>query len=96
MSVRFTSVPDGIVRFMQKRIHQAGNTVVPALLAVESLGFTVEVRDGRVRAKRGDEEYAADDPVALLGLIRLVEMRSWEWAATDDEIDQTLRRFGME
>ena len=80
---------------MHRRIHQAGNTVVPALLAVESLGFTMDVRSDGVSAMRGDEEYAAEDPVALLGLIRLVQLRSWEWAASDDEIAKTLSRFGI-
>jgi hypothetical protein len=80
---------------MQKRIVQAGNTVVPALLAVESLGFAVEMSGERVYARRAEEEYSADDSVALLGLIRLVELRSWEWGASDAEIDQTLRRYAM-
>ena len=79
---------------MTRRLAQAGNTVVPAILAIESLGFEVAaVGDGLI-AHRGDEEYVADDPVALLGLIRLVEVRSWTWYASDEEIDLTLRRFG--
>lgn len=80
---------------MQKRIAQAGNTVVPALLAIESLGFAIEMGHAHVAARRGDEEYRAEDPVALLGLIRLVELRSWEWSASDDEIDRTMRRYGL-
>ena len=84
-----------MVPSMQKRIEQAGNTVVPAVLAVESLGFDVEVRDERMCARRADEEYVAEDPAALLGLIRLVELRSWDWSAGDDEIEQTLRRYGI-
>jgi hypothetical protein len=51
---------------MPLRIVQAGNTVVPALLAVESLGFAVEVRGDSTSARRGQEEYEADDPVTLL------------------------------
>ena len=47
----------------------------------ESLGFVVEVRGRSVYARRGQDEYGADDPVALLGLIQLVELRSWGWAA---------------
>jgi hypothetical protein len=53
---------------MQKRIVQAGNTVVPAILAVESLGFDVEVSDDKIYARRGQEEFGAEDSVALLGL----------------------------
>ncbi|WP_056773324.1 hypothetical protein [Terrabacter sp. Soil811] len=80
---------------MHQRIAQAGNTVVPALLAVESLGFAVKVIGTHVMAWRGEEEYLADDAVALLGLIRLVEIRSWDWAASDAQIEETLRRYEM-
>jgi hypothetical protein len=80
---------------MHQRIVQAGNTVVPALLAVELLGFAVEVSGDNLIARRGPEEYLANDPAALLGLIRLVELRSWDWAASDSQIDETLRRYDM-
>lgn len=77
-------------------IAQGGNTVVPAVLAIESLGYEVEVdRDG-VHARAGDQSFVAEDPVALLGLIRLVELRSREWRASDAEIEATLRRFGWD
>jgi hypothetical protein len=79
---------------MGKSIAQAGNTVVPAVLAVESLGYEVVAQGDRVLARQGDESYDAEDPVALLGLIRLVELRSWDWHASDEDITLTLRRFG--
>lgn len=62
----------------------------------ESLGFAVDVSGDSIRARRGQEEYGADEPVALLGLIRLVDMPSWEWHASDDEIAETLLRFRLE
>ena len=80
------------------RIVAAGNTVVPALLALEALGLRVEVTAGEnsvCRATRGDESYVADDPVAVLGLVRLVEVRGWDWPATDAEIDATFLRFPL-
>jgi hypothetical protein len=74
----------------------AGNTVVPAVLALESLGFTLSSVDlpeaPWMRAVRGEDSFIAPDPVALLGLIRLVELRGWKWAATDAEIENTLQR----
>jgi hypothetical protein len=39
-----------------------------------------------MRATKGDEEYMADDPVTVLGLIKLVEMRGREWRPTDEQI----------
>jgi hypothetical protein len=80
-----------------KFITTAGNTVVPAILALERLGFTVAIErtgdDEEVRATRGDESYLADDPVAVLGLVKLIEVRGWDWSPTDEEIDEVLRRF---
>jgi hypothetical protein len=37
----------------------------------------------------------AADPVSVLGLVKLVEARSWNWRASDDEIDATLGRYGL-
>jgi len=80
---------------MQQRIAQAGNTVVPALLALESLGFKVEVGDRFVTARSEDREFVAEDPVAVLGLVHLVGLRSWTWSARDDEVDAVLQRYGI-
>ena len=76
----------------------AGNTVVPAILALEALGFRVEMSDGehaRCQARRDSESYLADDPVTVLGLVRLVELRSWDWGASDAEVDAALHRFRL-
>jgi hypothetical protein len=84
----------------KKRIAAAGNTVVPALLALEQLGFHILVRYNSVGqtvvAVRGDEEYMADDPVALLGLIKLIEVRQWHWGATDQEIKATRQKYHLD
>jgi hypothetical protein len=81
-------------RGVTNRIAQGGNTVVPAVLALESLGFHVSKVDGVVRASKGEDEYLAADHVAVLGLLKLTETRTWDWGASDSEIDETLRRFG--
>jgi hypothetical protein len=82
-----------------KTISTAGNTVVPGLLALESLGFTVSIEraGGRdlFRATRGEETYVADDPVAVLGLVKLVEVRGWEWCATDPDLERVLLQYGL-
>jgi hypothetical protein len=83
----------------QKRIAAAGNTVVPALIALEQLGFRVNVSDSargeNVVASRDNEEYVADDPVAVLGLIKLTELRQWTWQATDQEIEITRKKYHL-
>ncbi|MFG1814610.1 hypothetical protein ACGFIF_12655 [Kribbella sp. NPDC049174] len=76
-------------------IAAAGNTVVPALLALEAAGYRVSKLGELLEATSPDgSSYVADDPVTLLGLIKLVELRSWTWHATDAEIDSVLTRFG--
>ena len=38
--------------------------------------------------------FIAESPVALLGLVKLIELRGWSWQATDTEINTTIERFG--
>jgi hypothetical protein len=35
------------------------------------------------RATRGDEVYVCDDALAVLGLVKLIEVRTWDWKAAD-------------
>lgn len=72
-----------------------GNTVVPAILVLETLGFSIATAEGseQIVAVRGDERYIADDPVTVLGLIKLVEVRSWSWHAADEEIEHGLEKY---
>jgi hypothetical protein len=76
-----------------RRIIQAGNTLVLAILLLEQLGFTLAITESSCRATRGDEAYGANDPETVLGLVKLVEVRSWKWHPTDDEIEATIRRY---
>jgi len=39
--------------------------------------------------------YLADDPAIVVGLVRFVELRSWDWGASDAEIDAALHRFRL-
>jgi hypothetical protein len=60
-------------------IANAGNVLVPAVLALRERGFGVsrEDREGREewRAEQGDLLIVADDPLHLLGLAALREQR---------------------
>ncbi len=79
-------------------IFAAGNTVVPAILALEKLGFTVSIEgtEGEMfRATRGNDAYVADDPVAVLGLVKLVEVRSWEWRSTEADLQRVMRQYDL-
>ena len=81
-----------------KRISTAGNTIVPAVRALEQLGFTVRVvqsPEAQVYASRGEEEYFAQDPETVLGLIKLVEVRSWDWGASEAELEDVMQRHPL-
>ena len=81
---------------MKNTIAAAGNTLAPAILALEGSGFEVYVEDGtRCRVTRGDETYLADDPVTALGLVKLIELRGWNWRVTDEQIKGILSRHGL-
>ena len=77
------------------RIAQAGNTIVPAILTLESLGYSVAVEGDLMVASSNDTTFVAEDPVALLGLIKLVEVRTWTWKASDNAIDEALTRYDL-
>ncbi len=81
----------------KKKLIAAGNTVVPALLTLEQLGFTItmEASSDQCIAVRGEETFVADDPVTVLGLVKLVEKRSWNWRPSDEEIDQVLIKYRL-
>lgn len=78
------------------KIAAAANVEVPAILALESMGFTVASRVVNIdhemlwQAIRNGDEYAAEDPLSLLGLVKLLEVRGDSWQADDDEIERYL------
>ena len=73
---------------------QAGNTVVPAILALQAVGYVVEQVGGRFSATAGPARFSAEDPVAVLGLVKLAEARR-PWHATDSEMDDVLAEFDL-
>jgi hypothetical protein len=77
----------------------AGNTMIPALLALEQLGYEVSTKEvGELQsfvAVRGEESYCADDPVCILGLVKLIEMRTWSWRPTEAEFDAMMKKYSL-
>lgn len=78
------------------KIASMANVEVPAILALESMGFTITSRvvnaDQEMvwTASDNSDEYIAEDPLSLLGLVKLHEVRGDNWKASDDEIDTYL------
>ena len=87
-------LPSHHFRIEGAEIAQAGNTVVPAILTLERLGFTVSQHNGSFAASAEGSRFVAEDPVALLGLIKLAEARR-PWRASDAEIDDVLNRYDL-
>ncbi len=81
----------------QESIAAAGNTEVPAYLALIELGYSVDrvEKDGEEHwiAKKGTLQLMADCPLELLGLSLLRSERGSRWQAGDNEIDEFLKRF---
>lgn len=80
------------------RISAAGNTEVPAYLALIAKGYSVHW--GRKSkeielwyAKREDHEFVAEGPIELLGLVSMYEVRGENWKATDKEIDSFMKKY---
>ena len=68
---------------------------MPSILALEAAGFQVEqIGEDLLRAASPTGRYVAADPLELLGLIKLIEVRGRSWQATDSQIDSVLERFG--
>ncbi len=55
--------------------------------------MVVDVQADRVVASSCAVQFIADDPVAVLGLVRLVELRGADWMAKDEDIAATFERF---
>lgn len=88
------SLPSRLARTDGVDLVHAGDTVAPAILALRSLGYDVR-QDGDVfSATAGSSRFVAEDPVAVLGLVKLAEARR-PWRATDSEIDDVLAEFDL-
>jgi hypothetical protein len=86
------SVPSPLVRVAGVDLVQAGNTVAPAILTLLQIGCRVEQEGDVFVAHLGSARFQAQDPVAVLGLIKLAETRH-PWSASDTEVDSILEKF---
>ena len=87
-------VPSRYLRTEGVDLVAAADTVIPAILALEDNGFTVTQEANLIVAKSGQYSIRAEDPVTVLGLVKLAETRR-PWRADDQEIDDVLGRFSL-
>ena len=73
-------------------IASAGNVLPAALATLRQLGYVVTLmNNGRLRkAENGTQTLVAEDPLLLLGLVKLQEARGSEWAPTETEVENYL------
>ncbi len=77
------------------KLYAGGNTVVPAILLIRQLGyaFTYDKKKGYCFASKDGNVFGAEDPLFVLGLIKLYEMKAENWMASDKEIDEVLKEI---
>jgi len=81
-----------------ENITAAGNTEVPAYLALQQEGLKVERRlleNGTELwiASNESGQYSAPSPLELLGIYSMRQIRGGEWKASDDEIQTFLAAY---
>lgn len=81
-------------------IFQVGNTMVPAVMTMRAKGYAVTSfwRDGEEHfaAEKDGNRFEAADPVAVLGLVAMYEVRGDALTPTDDEVDEFMRDYHPE
>ena len=87
---------------MKPTLTDAGNTLVPAYLAILQRGLLVHSEPSAITesgtvwiAEDADRQFVAEDLVMLLGLIAMYESRGPNWQASDGEIDRFIAEFGV-
>ena len=83
-----------LTRYSIVKIASAANVEIPAILVLESMGLTVKSRvvnadQEMIWEATGDgNEYVAEDPLSVLGLVKLIEVCGEDWSVSDVEIDK--------
>lgn len=73
-------------------IASAGNLLPAALSSLRALGYTVSIaNNGRLcKAESAECTFMAEDPLQLLGIVKLHEARGNAWAPSDAEVEDYL------
>ena len=75
------------------RLAAAGNLLTPAYLTLLAKGFAVRSEGELMIAEKGADLFLAYDPIELLGVIAVAEVRGEDWQASDEEIKDFMERF---
>lgn len=87
---------------MKSRLTNAGNTIVPAYLALIQRGFSVYREPSGLTdsgmiwiAEDTLTQFYAEDLVTLLGLVAIQETRGVDWQASDEDIETFFAKYGV-
>lgn len=81
------------------QIVATGNTLAPALSILRKLGYTVTretVGERQYSAQNETCVFFAEDPLTLLGLVKIYEVRGPDWQPSDEEVQRLLLLEGDE
>jgi hypothetical protein len=74
----------------------AGNTMVPAYLTLLQKGYMIRQTrigdDEHWVAEKDDWRFGAEDPLSLLGIVAIHEVRGEAWKADDEQIESFLQQ----
>jgi hypothetical protein len=78
------------------RLSAAGNTVIPAILLIREIGYTLTIDKEKscFLAEKDGNSFEAEDPTMVLGLIKMFEIKGENWKASDSEIEKVLKEIG--
>ncbi len=71
------------------------DTVMPAMVLILQMGYhmTIDHTKPSFSAEKDGNTFEAEDPVVVLGLIKLFEMRGENWAATAAEMEEIVKEM---
>jgi hypothetical protein len=79
------------------RLSHAANTLIPAIKALRAKGYKVRVdsENRACTAERNGNQFNAQDPVTVLGLVTLYEVLGDEWQLPDRELMELGHEYGF-
>lgn len=79
------------------KLLNAGNVLIPAIKVMKDIGYRVDFEEETAlfSAHKDSNEFFAEDPVALLGLIKLFEVRGENWRISDKELNAIAHEYRM-
>ncbi len=68
-------------------------TVMPAMVLIRQMGYhmTIDHTKPSFSAEKDGNTFEGEDPIVVLGLIKLFEVRGKKWAATEEEMKVILK-----